>query len=266
VSSGFREVVLTGIHLGQYGSDLKGKGGISSLVSEILDKTDICRLRLSSIEVNEIDDGLLELFANQRLMPHLHIPLQSGDDGVLRLMNRQYDAVSFRDKVLQVHEVLPGAALGTDIIAGFPQESEEAFNNTLRLAESLPFTYMHVFPYSRRPGTPAADMVDLVGPAERKRRAAVLRELAAMKKLAYMNRQSGRTLDVLIEEKVDERLYHGTSCNYLKVYVTSDPDIRGIVVPACITGTGGGGLMGVPVSGREPREITRKSVCTNSVQ
>jgi threonylcarbamoyladenosine tRNA methylthiotransferase MtaB len=255
VEAGFKEVVLTGIHLGQYGCDLDGGITVSSLVSEVLDKTAINRLRLSSLEVNEVDGHLLDLFENTRLMPHLHIPLQSGDDGVLKLMNRGYDTQFYRDKVLELLERLPEAALGTDIIAGFPQETEEAFRNTCSLVENLPFTYMHVFPYSRRPGTPAAEMSDIVGQSERKRRASELRTLAARKRSEYADRQIGRTLEVLIEQKVGETLYRGTSCNYLKVYVASEREISGTVVPACVEAIDGERLIGAQANIMEVIDI-----------
>lgn len=242
VESGYREVVLTGIHLGQYGNDIEG-AGLSILVEKILEKTRVERLRLSSIEVNEVDDHLLSLFENPRLARHLHIPLQSGDDGVLKLMNRQYDAAYFRDTVMGIHEKLPGMALGTDIIAGFPQEGEDAFRRTLDLAEELPFTYVHVFPYSRRPGTPAALMKDIVGDSARKERAAALRALAGRKKKAYLNQQVGETLEVLIEERIEDRLFRGTSGNYLKVRVSGTGQRQGTIATVSI----GGIVEGEPV-------------------
>jgi threonylcarbamoyladenosine tRNA methylthiotransferase MtaB len=244
VEGGFKEVVLTGVHLGQYGLDLGSGVSLTSLVEEILQKTSLERLRLSSLEVNEIDEGLLGLLESPRLMPHLHIPLQSGDDGVLKLMNRHYDTASFRDAVMRVHARFPGIALGTDIIAGFPQETEDAFNNTVKLAGELPFTYMHVFPYSRRPGTMAAEMEDIVGGKTRDERASALRALAQKKKSLYMNRQVGQTLDVLVEESPKEGECRGTSGNYLKVRVLLSGNTRGTVVPVRIAGHRDGVLSG----------------------
>jgi threonylcarbamoyladenosine tRNA methylthiotransferase MtaB len=265
VEGGYREVVLTGIHLGQYGTDLGGGSSVSGIVEDILEKTSVERLRLSSLEVNEIDDRLLGLFENPRLMPHLHIPLQSGDDGVLRLMNRAYDTAFFRETVNKVCERFPEIALGTDIIAGFPRENEKAFANTMALAEELPFTYMHVFPYSRRPGTPADDMEDIVGHTERKKRAQALRKLSQAKKSEYMNRQEGKTLEVLLEDTVSEGLCLGTSRNYLKVEVPCDTRILGTIVPVRIRGAREGRLFGELVNSREVFDLLKKMVCTKDV-
>jgi len=244
VEGGFKEVVLTGVHLGQYGSDLGPEVSLTSLIDEILQKTSLERLRLSSMEVNEIDEGFLNLLESPRLMPHLHIPLQSGDDGILKLMNRGYDTAFFRDAVMRVHAKFPEIALGTDIIAGFPQETEEAFENTVRLAGELPFTYMHVFPYSRRPGTVAAGMENIVGGKKRDERASALRALAQRKKSVYMNRQVGQTLDVLVEESFKEGECRGTSGNYLKIRVLLGGNARGTVVPVRIASYRDGVLSG----------------------
>lgn len=266
VECGYREVVLTGIHLGQYGTDIGSGTSISSLISEILENTKIDRLRLSSLEVNEIDDKLMDLFDNQRLMPHLHIPLQSGDDEVLRKMNRSYDTAFFRKTLNRVCMRYPEIALGTDIIAGFPSETKKAFDNTMTLAEELPFTYIHVFPYSNRPGTPAADMDDIVGHAERKRRAQVLRDLSKMKKSYYIKRQKGKTLEVLLEDTVRDGICHGTSCNYLKIEVPCDARMLGTIVPVRIIKECDGRLIGEPLNSREPLNLMKKIDCTKAVQ
>jgi threonylcarbamoyladenosine tRNA methylthiotransferase MtaB len=266
VDSGYREVVLTGIHLGQYGTDLGGGAPVSGLVEDILEKTSVERLRLSSLEVNEIDDRLLGLFKNPRLMPHLHIPLQSGDDETLKLMNRAYDTAFFRETVKRVHERLPEIALGTDIIAGFPSETNQAFENTMALAEELPFTYMHIFPYSRRPGTPAAGMEDIVGPDERKRRAKALRDLSQSKNWAYLNRQVGKTLEVLLEETVKDGTCLGTSSNYLKVEVPCDARMCGTIAPIRIAGVREGRLVGELSNTQEAFDFIGKTVCTKPAQ
>jgi threonylcarbamoyladenosine tRNA methylthiotransferase MtaB len=266
VDSGYKEVVLTGVHLGQYGTDLGGGASASSLVEDILEKTSVERLRLSSLEVNEIDDQLLGLFENPRLMPHLHIPLQSGDDETLKLMNRAYDTSFFRETVERVHERLPEMALGTDIIAGFPSETKKAFENTMALAEELPFTYMHVFPYSKRPGTPAAGMEDTVGSDERKRRAKALRDLSQSKNLAYSNRQVGKTLEVLLEETVRDGLCLGTSSNYLKIKVPCDARMCGTIVPVRIARVSEGRLAGELLNSGEGFDFMGKTVCTKPAQ
>jgi threonylcarbamoyladenosine tRNA methylthiotransferase MtaB len=243
VGEGYRELVLTGIHLGQYGADLEG-GSLPGLVENILNNTGVQRLRLSSIEVNEVDDRLLGLFEDPRMARHLHIPLQSGDDGVLSMMNRNYDTAFFREVAARIAERLPEAALGTDVIAGFPRESESAFINTVDLIRELPFSYLHVFPYSRRPGTPAADMDDTVGESLRKERARTLRSLGARKKESYMARQVGRTLETLIESRTSEGTWRGTSCNYLKVRASGSALRRGSIVPVRVEGLLEGELAG----------------------
>ncbi len=248
VDSGYKEIVLTGIHLGQYRSDGQN---LPHLVGNILNKTKVQRLRLSSIEVTEIDGMLLDLFDDPRLMRHLHIPLQSGDDDVLRLMNRGYDRVFFTDAIMRIAERLPGIAIGTDVIAGFPAESLEAFDRTAELVEDLPFSYLHVFQYSRRPGTEAAELPDIVGADSRKRRSAALRAISSSKKLTYMKKQVGRILDVLIEEICTDRLSHsGTSTNYLKVRVSDSRLERGSIVPVKIMGVSDRELVGEPVNTR----------------
>lgn len=243
VDEGYRELVLTGIHLGQYGVDLEGES-LSGLVANILNNTHIERLRLSSIEVNEVDDRLLGLLESPRMARHLHIPLQSGDDIVLRKMNRTYDTTLFRDVVAGVAERLPNIAIGTDVIAGFPQESEAAFNNTIDLIRELPLSYLHVFPYSRRPETPAAEMEDIVGDAARKERASMLREMGAKKKESYMSRQIGNTLGTLIESRISRDAWRGTSSNYLKVRVRDRALRRGSIVPIRVEELREGELVG----------------------
>jgi|Deesub1362A_J573_1020465.scaffolds.fasta_scaffold00027_26 threonylcarbamoyladenosine tRNA methylthiotransferase MtaB len=246
VAEGYKEVVLTGIHLGLYGNDINTS--VSELVEEILDKTAIERIRLSSLEITEISDRLIRLFDDKRVCRHLHIPLQSGDDRILNLMNRNYDSAFFKKTILNIAERLPDIALGTDIIVGFPHEGETEFNNTFRLAEELPFTYIHVFPFSKRPGTKAALMPDTVGSSERKQRAAALRRLADRKRKEYMTRHIGKTLDVLIEEKVSNGVCRGTSSNYLKVHVLTDGYEKGSIVPVRIEAEEKGLLFGKPIN------------------
>jgi threonylcarbamoyladenosine tRNA methylthiotransferase MtaB len=241
---GTKEVVLSGIHLGLYGEDLKPKVPLSELASEIIEKTGIERVRLSSLEITELDGKLLELFQGRRLCRHLHIPLQSGDDRILGLMNRPYNSAFFRETVLSLSRRLGDIGLGTDVIAGFPGETDRELDNTLRLLEALPLTYLHVFPYSRRPGTPAADMPGEVTPSVKKQRAAALRALSQRKKGAYMAAQVGQTLDVLVEEQGPEGQYRGTSSNYLKVRFRSHGLHEGSVVPVRVMAVHGDGLEG----------------------
>lgn len=248
VAQGYREVVLSGIHLGLYGQDLGPAWTLSGLVEEVLEKTSLERLRLSSLEIREIDDRLVGLFEDRRLMRHLHIPLQSGDDGVLRLMNRNYDSGYFKETVRNVADRLQDLALGTDVIVGFPGEGEREFEATFRLLEGLPFTYLHVFPFSPRPGTPASLMPLNSGDRTTKERVKALRALSDKKKGAYISRQVGRTLDILVEEELSGGVCRGTSSNYLKVQIPGLGFQRGSVVPVRVEGMEGGVLVGKPLN------------------
>jgi threonylcarbamoyladenosine tRNA methylthiotransferase MtaB len=249
VAEGYREIVLTGVHLGLYGRDVADGRSLAGLVEEILAKTDAYRLRFGSLQVNELDDRLVALLGDGRVCRHLHVPLQSGDNGVLELMRRGYRTEEFRPRVEYIWERYPGISIGTDVITGFPHEGAEAFENTCRLVEDLPFSYLHVFPYSRRPGTDAAELPDTVGREERERRAGVLRELSREKAEAYRKAQMGRTLDVIAEEP-DEDGWRGTSGNYLKVRIVGDDVERGGAVRVRVEGVEGDVLVGDVVDGR----------------
>lgn len=216
VSSAYNEVVLTGIHLGTYGYDLQPKLKLSHLIERILKETSIQRIRLSSLEIKEIDEHLLELMTDRRICRHLHIPLQSGDDKILKKMKRNYRVYEFFKGFSEIMERCPDIAIGTDVIVGFPGEGEEEFNNTRQLINSLPFSYLHVFPYSPRSGTEASKMRPHVDDHIKNQRAAMIRQIGAQKRLSYMREQIGKTLDVLIEKGCDDG-FIGISSNYLKV-------------------------------------------------
>ena len=213
----YKEIVLTGIHLGTYGYDLVSKVKLSGLLTEILRRTDIGRIRLSSLEIGEIDDQLLEVMQEPRICNHFHIPLQSGDDKILRSMNRNYDSAGFSSGILHICKKVPNVAIGTDVIVGFPGESEVEFQNTRDLIGSLPISYVHVFPFSPRPGTRAHGMSPQVPAQTKRERAAVLRALSGSKKRAYMQGQIGQSLAMLVEERGDGNEVTGTSANYLRV-------------------------------------------------
>ena len=175
----YREVVLSGINLGRWGRDLEGQTRLVDLVRRLLDETQVERLRLSSVEPMDWSDALLELVAaSPRIAKHVHAPLQSGSDKVLRRMHRKYRPRHYADRILKARALMPDCAVGADVMTGFPGESEQEFEESRAFIESLPFTYLHVFTYSARPGTPAAD-ADQVPMEIRKYRTHVLRELAA---------------------------------------------------------------------------------------
>ncbi len=246
VESGYREIVLTGIHLGTYGHDLKPKVTLSNLIVTLLKKTKISRIRLSSLEVREVDDELIEIFSDKRLCNHLHIPLQSGDDNILKSMNRLYSSQQFSFKIEDICKRVPNIALGTDIIVGFPGEGEPEFQNTYNLLESLPITFMHIFPFSPRPDTKALKMHDNTPFSVKKKRACALEALNKRKKIEYMTKQTGKTLDVLIEENCSDGICYGTSGNYLKILIPSKAYSRGSLVCAQIERLQEGQLVGIP--------------------
>jgi threonylcarbamoyladenosine tRNA methylthiotransferase MtaB len=229
---GYREVVLTGIHLGAYGRDLRPATTLTALLNGLATEAPVERLRLSSIEPREITDELIALFAGDRLLcRHLHIPLQSGDDRILAAMNRDYDGAFFRALVARILRAVPDMAVGIDVLAGFPGETEAAFLNTLRLLTEIPAAYLHVFPFSRRPGTPAALMAGQVPEEVKSGRAARLRAIGAKKREAFAARFIGRPTDVLLETRRDRatgfRL--GLSDHYLSVAVRDAGDANRIV-------------------------------------
>lgn len=229
VSTFYKEVVLTGIHLGTYGYDLQPKLKLSWLIERILKETSIHRIRLSSLEIKEIDDHLLDLLSDSRVCRHLHIPLQSGDDSILKKMRRNYSVDDFFKVISRIFDMYPGISIGTDVIVGFPGEGEEEFNNTRRIIESLPFSYLHVFPYSFRVGTEAVIMKPHILDHVKKQRASIIREIGNQKKLNYMKNHIGRDLEVLIEKRIGDE-YFGLSSNYLRIRIASkNVSLRDIV-------------------------------------
>jgi threonylcarbamoyladenosine tRNA methylthiotransferase MtaB len=225
---GFREVVLTGVHLGGYGADLQPRLSFADLVEMIAELSPVPRIRLSSIDPPEVTSRLLDIMKGSDVIcPHLHVPVQSGADPVLRRMRRQYDASLVRDVAVELRRVMPDASLGTDLIAGFPGEAEADFEAGLALLEAAPFTYFHVFPYSRRSGTTAAKAKDPVPTATIRARASILRRLGERKRVEFAQRFVGQDLRVLTESKRDREtgLLVGYSRNYVRVLVRSDDDL-----------------------------------------
>jgi threonylcarbamoyladenosine tRNA methylthiotransferase MtaB len=219
---GFREVVLTGIHLGGYGKDLETPLQLADLVEMIAEAAPLPRIRLSSIDPPEVTPRLLDLIARSPVLcEHLHVPVQAGADDVLRRMRRLYDASLVRDVAAEIHRRLPDAGLGTDVIAGFPGESDAAFAATEALLADAGFTYLHVFPYSRRRGTTAAKAADHLPPAVIRGRAARLRRLGRAQREAFAARCLGRELAVLVESTRDAATGHlvGYSRNYARVLI-----------------------------------------------
>ena len=230
---GYREVVLTGIHLGAYGLDLDPRLTLTGLLGRIEDLRPVERLRLSSIEPDEVDASMVaRLSASALFCPHLHLPLQSGDDQVLARMRRPYDRRHFERTVRMIIDAMPAAAIGVDLLVGFPGEDQAAFERTCGLVSALPLAYLHVFPFSARPGTPAFHFRDRVPDATIKARTAHLRELGAEKKRDFTRANLGRSHRVLIENQRDRRtgLLKGLTANYLPILIDGDDRLMNRIV------------------------------------
>jgi threonylcarbamoyladenosine tRNA methylthiotransferase MtaB len=214
---GFKEVVLTGIHLGAYGKDLDPETSLLALLQQISVKSDLQRIRLTSMEPREISEALIDFAATWKTFcPHFHIPLQSGDDLVLKRMKRPYDSTYFKALVHRIRSALPVASIGVDIMVGFPGETDRAYENTLSLIESLPVTYLHVFPFSSRQHTPAAQMPQQVDEQTKRKRCEVLRKLGVRKRAGFYRGFIGKTMKVLVETRRDgDGLLKGLSDNYI---------------------------------------------------
>ena len=220
VQHGYKEVVLTGIHTGNYGVDLGTD--FAALLREIVKINGLVRLRISSIEITELTDEVLQIIRdNDVIVDHLHIPLQAGSDKILRLMNRKYELAYFKQKMEQIREIRPDISLTTDIIVGFPSETEEDFQDTLSFVREVQFSKVHVFPYSRRSGTVAADMAEQVPGDVKKDRVRRLLALSKELETEYMKKFIGKTLPVLMEvNRTDYSLGH--TSNYLLVKVPGE--------------------------------------------
>jgi threonylcarbamoyladenosine tRNA methylthiotransferase MtaB len=220
--SDYREIVLTGIHLGVYGQDLAPPSNLYEIMKHVDKNRLVRRLRLGSIEITEISDDMMRLMAEgTTLCKHLHIPLQSGDDMILSAMKRNYDSAFFKNRVQLIGQAIPDIALGFDVMVGFPGEGEKQFDNTLRLIAELPIAYLHVFPYSERPGTVATSLPGKVDERVKKRRSEILRKLGREKRNSFACRFVGKKLSVLIEDNKDKDtgLMKGFSDNYIPIIV-----------------------------------------------
>jgi threonylcarbamoyladenosine tRNA methylthiotransferase MtaB len=229
-SQGYQEIVLTGIHLGGYGRDLSPRTSLARLIRNILVSTSLFRIRLSSIEINEIDDELIELLEDPRVCRHLHLPLQSGSDQILKLMNRNYTAQSYQKKLLRLSKISSDMAFGTDVIVGFPAEGHKEFLSTRILINELPFSYVHTFPFSARRGTLAATIEPLIAYNIISDRAESLKELSRAKKKAFASAQANKILAVIAEGEDTYGHTSGTTSNYLKIDMGSIRLSRGSVV------------------------------------
>ena len=225
-SQGYREVVLTGTQLGSYGFDRPGES-LKGLVTALLQETTVERLRVSSLQPQEIDQELLHLWRDSRLCPHFHVPLQSGSDSVLQRMGRRYDSAAYSAAVDIIHRSVPGPSVTTDVIVGFPGETDDEFEHTLALCEDAAIAWMHVFPYSPRPGTTATYLPGPVEPAVKRERVARMLLLSDRKELAFLRDQVGAVQHVLWEEETtlpsgSGRAWTGRAPNYARVFAVSE--------------------------------------------
>lgn len=253
--AGFQEMVLTGIHLGAYGRDLEPKIELADLLECLCRETSIPRLRISSIDPHEITERFIEILVdNPNICRHLHVPLQGGHDEILKSMRRRYTLREYRAVIERVRAVLPEIAITTDIIVGFPGETEEQFVHSLEFVEEMEFSRLHVFRYSKRAGTPAAKLPNQVPAAVKQERSRRMMELGARLSLEFHRRFLGRTMQVLLEQTVDpevvkgadlrtgldqtgpKTLWEGLTDNYIRVVTAGDGDLSGRLILLSLTG------------------------------
>jgi threonylcarbamoyladenosine tRNA methylthiotransferase MtaB len=233
-AAGYKEIDLTGVHTGAYGADLAPPSTLLAMLEQLVRVEGIERFRLNSIEPATVSDELLDFIAaSPKLCKHLHICLQSGDDEILRRMRRHYDVASYERLIAKVMARMPECGLGSDMLVGFPGETETHFEQTYHVVERLPFSYLHVFSYSARPGTPAAKYPGQVHPAAKKERSQRLRQLGRTKKEAFAARFLGRELAILLEGKRDKarQLLSGLTENYIRVHVDAPEAFVNRLVP-----------------------------------
>ena len=219
VGEGCKEVILTGTRIGAY----DGVGGLEGLAQRILNETAVARLRLSSLQPAELSPSLIRLWKNnQRICRHLHLALQSGSDPVLRRMNRRYSTSEYLQKVIEIRDAMPDIAITTDVIVGFPGETDAQFEQSYRFCEGIGFADLHIFPYSARPGTPASRMPDKVPERFKKDRSRAMIDLAEQSSRDFRRRFTGKTMLVLWEEQKEDHLWIGHTGNYIKVVTRSN--------------------------------------------
>ena len=223
---GHKEIVLTGIHTGHY---LNNGYDLTDLINELSKIDDIKRIRISSIEVTELNDKFLDMLKNNdKVCDHLHIPLQAGSDEILKRMNRKYDLAYYEEKIKKIRSIRPDISISTDIIVGFPYETEELFLNTLEFSKKIKFSKIHVFPYSVRVGTAAANMEEQVDEVVKKERVKRLMAVSHMLEVDYFNKFKDKELDILIET-CDNNVSEGHTSNYLLVSVPENIKVGEIV-------------------------------------
>jgi threonylcarbamoyladenosine tRNA methylthiotransferase MtaB len=227
VAEGYKEVVLTGTKLGSYNYE---GAGLKELLQRILKETDVARLRLSSLQPDEITPQLIELWCDERLCRHFHLSLQSGSDGVLGRMKRRYTASDYQRTVVSIRDMVPGVAITTDVIVGFPGETEAEFEESYRFCRQMEFARIHVFPYSPRQGTQAARMPEWVGGGVKRQRSQKMLALAEESAQNFRRKFMGKTMMVLWEKQTDG-VWSGLTDNYMRVYTKSSEDLTNKLQP-----------------------------------
>ena len=252
-AEGFKEVVLTGTQLGVYGHDIEGEVGLMELVACLLEKTSLSRLRLSSLQPADVTPDLLRLWQDHRLCRHFHIALQSGSDAVLARMRRRYTTDQFRRAVAAIREALPDAAITTDVLVGFPGETDAQFEETYGFCREMEFAALHVFPYSRRPATLAARMPDQVPEAIKRARVQRMLELAQRLNDRFLERFEDSVMPVLWERSRQGKngtapVWEGLTDNYVRVFASSVEPLDNLLLPARLIERRDGGFWGEIVS------------------
>ncbi|MGD1157019.1 MAG: tRNA (N(6)-L-threonylcarbamoyladenosine(37)-C(2))-methylthiotransferase MtaB [Terriglobia bacterium] len=245
--AGYQEVVLSGINLGSYGRDLDRRTNFLEILERILRESSIPRVRISSIELMDVSAALIRLVAREpRLAQHFHVPLQSGCDRILRLMNRRYWVRQYAERILAIREQIPNCGIGADIMVGFPGETDQDHSTSLRFIASLPLTYLHIFPYSARPGTPAAAATAQVNGRVARERSQEIRAAMAAKREAFLAAQVGRCIPGLTLDEVEEGARVALTTNYLKVALPGSEVPANRLVDVWVGRTSSGQLFGYP--------------------
>jgi threonylcarbamoyladenosine tRNA methylthiotransferase MtaB len=257
VASGYREIVLTGIHLGAYGSDFDKPTDLTAVL-ELVEKKDYpCRFRISSVDPDEVTDRLIEILKSaKRVCNHLHLPLQSGDDTIIRRMHRPYTGSLFAEKVEKLAASVPGISIGADIIAGFPGEGEKEFGETFSLVSGLPLSYLHIFPFSARRGTPAATMDGQVEKRVIRERCDKLHELDSKMRESFHRSFVGKEECVLVEFGRHRKtgLMKGRTRNYIQVFLDGEDSLRGSLAKVQLTSLFEDGMKAEALGPQNPQE------------
>ena len=255
--AGYHEVVLSGINLGGYGRDLGRSINFLGMVERVLRETSIARIRISSIEPMDVSPALIGLVAGEvRMAQHFHVPLQSGCDRILRLMNRRYWTKQYAERILAIREQLPNAAIGADVMVGFPGETDQDHAASLRFIESLPYTYLHIFPFSARPGTPASTAAGQVNGRVARERSQEIRDVIAAKREAFLAAQVGRRTPAVSLDGQEEGAPVALTTNYLNVVLPGSEVPPNRMVDVQIGRVASGKLFGyVEAEGREQKAV-----------